>query len=140
MNAVDLLRECEERKIQLAVTAYSLQVDAPRGVLTPELRAAMAEHKIELLTLLEDENAQEYQPERSAIYDADMRRLEAKRQGARTIVTYRTRHDPDRELLMLAPPGESPERQIEALRERFGDALLAARLYVPFPVDGKSGL
>ncbi|MFP2925791.1 condensation domain-containing protein [Pyxidicoccus sp. 3LG] len=48
----ELLRLLEERDIRLAVDAGSLRLDAPKGSLTPELRAELSQRKPELLSFL----------------------------------------------------------------------------------------
>lgn len=53
MNAAELLSELERRGVALEAAGDRLRFDAPRGALTPELRTAMAEHKAELLGLLD---------------------------------------------------------------------------------------
>ncbi|MBE9201697.1 MULTISPECIES: non-ribosomal peptide synthetase [unclassified Nodularia (in: cyanobacteria)] len=52
MNLHLLLHTLSSQGIKLAANHNSLAVDAPKGVLTPELRDALLEHKIELLELL----------------------------------------------------------------------------------------
>jgi amino acid adenylation domain-containing protein len=55
MNIIELLTELRERDVQLrAVGDDRLQMRAPQGVVTPELRAALATHKTEILRLLRD--------------------------------------------------------------------------------------
>lgn len=49
MPLTTLLPALEARKITFAVEGDRLKIDAPAGALTPELRAAIAEHKPELL-------------------------------------------------------------------------------------------
>ena len=44
-----LLSELARQQVQLSVTSEGLHVQAPTGVLTDELRQAMAEHKADLL-------------------------------------------------------------------------------------------
>ncbi|MHB8763134.1 MAG: TubC N-terminal docking domain-related protein [Deferrisomatales bacterium] len=52
MTALALLRDIEAQGIRLEAQGDRLRVDAPAGALTPELRAALAEHKPELLRVL----------------------------------------------------------------------------------------
>lgn len=52
MTAIALLAELRLRGVDLTVEGGHLRYRAPKGVLTPDLRTAMAEHKVELLTLL----------------------------------------------------------------------------------------
>lgn len=143
MNA--LLDEARKAGVQLYVEGNRLRVKG--ASISPELRARIVEHKAALLAELqganvadaleraelEDENAREHFEERAAIheYDAGMPRPEAERQAARAMVAYRTKHDPERELLVIAPAGETAEQEIAALHERFGDMLISARPYVP---------
>jgi len=49
-----LLAELQERGIRLALDCDRLAVDAPIGVLTPELRATLADHKSALLEHLRE--------------------------------------------------------------------------------------
>ena len=53
MSAVELLTELHSRGIQLEAAGDRLRFDAPKGALTPELRQSMAEHKAELLELVD---------------------------------------------------------------------------------------
>jgi hypothetical protein len=48
----ELLRLLEERDIRLTLDAGNLRVDAPKGSLTPELRAELSQRKPELLSFL----------------------------------------------------------------------------------------
>ena len=52
MSAVRLLADLRERGVILTATGDRLQIDAPVGVLTEWNRAALHEHKAELLMLL----------------------------------------------------------------------------------------
>jgi len=52
MNLHLLLNTLSERGVKLAVNGESLAVDAPKGVLTSELRNSLVEHKSEILELL----------------------------------------------------------------------------------------
>ena len=52
MKAIELLTELEQLGVQLLVDGKELVCRAPKGILTPELRALMVQHKSELLTLL----------------------------------------------------------------------------------------
>ncbi len=47
-----LLTELHESGVILSVDGDELQVDAPAGVLTPKMRAAISEHKAELMGAL----------------------------------------------------------------------------------------
>jgi pyochelin synthetase len=53
VNAPELLAELQGRGMRLEAIGGRLRYDAPKGALTPELRRAMAEHKAELLGLVE---------------------------------------------------------------------------------------
>jgi hypothetical protein len=52
MSAVGLLADLRQRGVILTATGDRLQIDAPVGVLTESNRAALREHKAELLMLL----------------------------------------------------------------------------------------
>ena len=52
MNAAELLAELEGRSVRLDVADNGLRYAAPKGALTAELRAAMADRKVELLAIL----------------------------------------------------------------------------------------
>ena len=52
MTAVDLLTTCRAAGIVLVPDGNMLDVDAPRGALTPSLRDALLRHKPELLAVL----------------------------------------------------------------------------------------
>ncbi len=52
MTAHELLATCRQAGIVLRARGDALEVDAPRGVLTPELRAALVHHKPDLLAAL----------------------------------------------------------------------------------------
>ena len=53
MRAALLLSELSRRGVRLEAAGDRLRFDAPKGVLTPELRREMVEHKAELLELVE---------------------------------------------------------------------------------------
>ena len=53
MTALELLTARHARGVTLTPWGDRLRVDAPEGTLTPALRAALREHKAELLDLLE---------------------------------------------------------------------------------------
>ena len=57
MNAVDILETARERGIELAVNGDAVMA-RPREAITDELRAAIRQHKPELLTLLRQEGEQ----------------------------------------------------------------------------------
>jgi len=52
MDLNSLLTNLSNKGIKLSVKGDSLLVDAPKGVITPELRESLSEHKVELLLLL----------------------------------------------------------------------------------------
>ncbi len=52
MTARALLADLAARDVRLSVAGDRLRVNAPRGVLTTELRRTLSEHKVELLSLL----------------------------------------------------------------------------------------
>lgn len=52
MTAHELLLKCRQVGIALAVDGNNIDVDAPKGVLTPELRSELARHKPALVALL----------------------------------------------------------------------------------------
>jgi hypothetical protein len=52
MNAAALLADLHRRGIRLSVSGERLGVDAPKGIVTPNLRAALVEHKADLIRLL----------------------------------------------------------------------------------------
>jgi amino acid adenylation domain-containing protein len=47
-----LLTTLSDNGVKLAINGTSLDVDAPKGVITPELRRSLAEHKAEIIQLL----------------------------------------------------------------------------------------
>jgi len=52
MSAHGLLTELRARGVALSTADGRLHVEAPRGIVTPQLRAALTMHKAELLRLL----------------------------------------------------------------------------------------
>ena len=52
MSAPALLRELQQRGITLSATGDKIKFVAPRGAMTPDLKAAVAQHKQELITIL----------------------------------------------------------------------------------------
>src|SRR5688572_11418992 len=52
MTAQELLERLTSRGVRLAATEGRLRFDAPAGVMSPELRRELAQHKPELLVLL----------------------------------------------------------------------------------------
>jgi TubC N-terminal docking domain len=53
MTAAELMAELTARQVKIEAVNGRLRLDAPKGALAPRLRAALTEHKAELLTLLE---------------------------------------------------------------------------------------
>ncbi|NJL80779.1 MAG: non-ribosomal peptide synthetase, partial [Richelia sp. SM2_1_7] len=53
MNINQLLKQLEQREIKLLVKNERLIIEAPKGVLTPELRNSLTEHKLDIIRLLE---------------------------------------------------------------------------------------
>jgi hypothetical protein len=54
VGPIELLAELTRRGVEIVVAGGRLRF-RPQGAVTPDLRAALAEHKTELLKLLEDE-------------------------------------------------------------------------------------
>ncbi len=52
MRPAALLAHLRERGVILSARGDRLRVEAPRGVLTPDIRAALAEHKADVVPLL----------------------------------------------------------------------------------------
>ncbi|MFQ4144475.1 amino acid adenylation domain-containing protein [Chlorogloeopsis sp. ULAP02] len=52
MNLHSLLTTLADRGVKLSINNDSLLIDAPKGVLSPELRESLAKHKTDLLSLL----------------------------------------------------------------------------------------
>lgn len=57
MTSADLLADLESRGVRLTADGDQLRYHAPKGVITPSLREALAEHKSELLELVRDPEA-----------------------------------------------------------------------------------
>lgn len=53
MTAVAILEKAKQRGIILQAEGDRLRIRAPKGTLTPELREAIAQHKQEILTVLQ---------------------------------------------------------------------------------------
>ncbi len=53
MNRNELLTELNQQGIKLSVKNERLIIEAPKGVLTPKLRNSLAEHKLDIIRLLE---------------------------------------------------------------------------------------
>lgn len=60
MKPALLLAEVEALGIRLSANGEKLHIDAPLGVLTPELRQRLAEHKTDLLTWLDPDIPQSF--------------------------------------------------------------------------------
>lgn len=54
MTAAKLLSDLEQRDVAVTVEGGQLRVDAPRGVLTEDLRRTLSEHKPEIVALIRD--------------------------------------------------------------------------------------
>src|SRR5436853_4537217 len=52
MTARELLTQLKEKSIDVKANGDRLVIDAPKGTVTPELRAALAEHKADLMKIL----------------------------------------------------------------------------------------
>ncbi|MDM9582037.1 hypothetical protein [Nostoc sp. GT001] len=52
MNLNALLAELSDRGVKLLVDGEQLRIQAPKGVITPDLRNALANNKVELIRLL----------------------------------------------------------------------------------------
>lgn len=57
MKLENLLTELVQCDVTLTLAGDKLRLEAPAGMLTPELKAALAGHKAELVSLLEDDHA-----------------------------------------------------------------------------------
>src|SRR5436190_19431269 len=56
MTARNLLAQLREKGIEIKASGDDrLVIDAPKGAITPELRSALAAHKVELLQILKSE-------------------------------------------------------------------------------------
>lgn len=53
MDLHSLLTTLSNQGVKLSTNGTSLEIDAPKGTITPELRNSLAEHKTEILTLLQ---------------------------------------------------------------------------------------
>lgn len=56
MTSEALLAELEQLNVKISLAGDKLHVDAPAGVLTPELKQELAKHKPELMALLRPRN------------------------------------------------------------------------------------
>jgi DNA polymerase I len=63
MMALELLEDLQKRDIHLECAGDKLRVDAPKGTLTPELRAVLVEQKAALLALLSDKGSPSEEPD-----------------------------------------------------------------------------
>jgi hypothetical protein len=57
VTAEALLQELHSRGVQLAPEGDRIRYRAPRGVLTPDLKAKLSEHKAEVLSVLQAQGA-----------------------------------------------------------------------------------
>jgi len=62
MSPAELLALLNERGVVLKVAAGRLRIDAPKGVLTPGLQAALVAHKAEIIELLTRSGSREISP------------------------------------------------------------------------------
>jgi hypothetical protein len=97
MNATALLEELSKLGVIVTTSGRLLELDAPRGVITAELREDLRQHKFEIISLLQSESdvahSNEYIEllyvfeERAAImeFDGDLSREEATRNAAREV-------------------------------------------------------
>lgn len=53
MTAEELLNDLVQRDVAVTVDGERLRIDAPRGVLTEELRRSLSEHKLEIVELIQ---------------------------------------------------------------------------------------
>ncbi len=94
-NVAEILSDLTRRGVWLAPNGDRLYVDAPKGLLTPDLLDELRRHKAELLALLHDvlpdtvEDLAEHWNERAAIleYDAGLPRAQAEEQAAAMTAT-----------------------------------------------------
>jgi hypothetical protein len=52
MTPLDLLAELERRNVKVSLAGDKLRLEAPAGVLTPEIKEALRQHKAALIALL----------------------------------------------------------------------------------------
>ena len=52
MTARELLTELKQKGVDIKANGDRLVIDAPKGAITPELRTSLAQHKSDLLALL----------------------------------------------------------------------------------------
>ena len=84
MSAEALLDDLRQRGVALAARGDRLSVDAPRGALTDQVRAAIAARKADLLTLLEAEAARaEWERLDAAMSEMNQRLFELWEEGER---------------------------------------------------------
>jgi len=57
MNTLDLLAELKRLNVKVTLNGDKLRLDAPKGVLTPELKEVVSQQKPALIALLEAEEA-----------------------------------------------------------------------------------
>jgi hypothetical protein len=56
VNTLEFLSELRDLGIQISVNGDKLRCNAPKDVLTPELRSQLAERKVEIIALLQNNN------------------------------------------------------------------------------------
>jgi len=107
MSAETLLRELTDRGACLTREGPCLRVRAPRGILTQDVREALAVHKPAILELLA------------------LARLQANR---RPVLHFRVSGSPANAwATIIGRPGESIEALRDDLRSKFGPALVDMR-------------
>lgn len=127
-----ILHECTRQNIRLSQNGGLLRVQAPKGVLTPELKNALRAHKAEILHLLEiNESLREHTEERSAVmeFDGGVNRKEAEQQAKKTrVYEYRLTDNPDIWLTKITPNYALNQAE-RSCRMVFGDRLIEVREY-----------
>ena len=58
MNITEFLENLSQQGVQLRANNGKLQVESPKGVITPAMRTQLAERKLEILAFLEDKDAE----------------------------------------------------------------------------------
>lgn len=107
MSAETLLRELTDRGASLTREGPCLRVRAPRGILTQDVREALAVHKPAILELL------------------SLARLQANR---RPVLHFRVSGSPANAwATIIGRPGESVSAMRAELRSRFGGELMEMR-------------
>jgi hypothetical protein len=80
MTSVELLQTLQGKGVSLAIQGDRLRVDAPVGVLTPEMREVIAAHKTSLMTLMSQRHTEPTQlPLVADVPDTELECLRAQR-------------------------------------------------------------